>query len=294
MMVNVRLDCRGHLMGIDFDKVTSHIKEVAEVHILPYFRNLKADQVAFKTGDDPVTIADKEAESALTTRLLDLLPGSKVVGEEAFSVDSGILSRFFDESPVWVIDPVDGTRNFAKGNSEFGVIVALVKQNQTLAGWIYDPTSKEVITAENGSGAYYKGQRLKTLPPVPVESMTINMSPLIELPYKNSAVYKESGPILDAMTAGCHEYPRLVLQQPHFGKDRPLSLHARATRIHTNPWDDAAGVLIHSEAGGYGARWSGQPYSVTVLDQGLLLAPDRDSWQELRNWVSAFCELPVR
>jgi fructose-1,6-bisphosphatase/inositol monophosphatase family enzyme len=278
---------------IDIDAVTNHIKEVAEQHILPYFRHLKPEHIAYKIGDDPVTIADKEAESALSTRLLALLPGSKVVGEEAFSLDPGILSRFSGESPVWIIDPVDGTRNFAKGNREFGVIVALAKQNQVIAGWIYDPTSGEAVTAEKGGGAYYQGRKLSVLPPVPVEQMVLNISPRIQEPYENSPDYNKLQPVLDAMTAGCHEYPRLVLQQPHFGKSHPLALHARATLIHTNPWDEAAGVLIHGEAGGYGARWSGQAYSVTVFDQGLLLAPDRDSWQELKNWCGRFCELPV-
>jgi fructose-1,6-bisphosphatase/inositol monophosphatase family enzyme len=281
------------MIRVDPDKVTKHIKEVAEAHILPYFCNLKAEHIAYKIGDDPVTIADKEAESALSKRLLELLPGSNVVGEEAFAGDSTILSRFSDESPVWIIDPVDGTRNFARGNPEFGVIVALAKQNQILMGWIYDPTSGDMITAERGSGAWFKGEKLKVLPPVPVGDMTINASPLIVEPYRKSRYYNELKPVFDAMTAGCHEYPRLVLQQPHFGKKDPLALHARATRIHTNPWDEAAGVLIHGEAGGYGARWNGGAYSLNILDQGLLLAPDRDSWNELKNWCASFCELPV-
>ena len=94
-----------------------------------------------------MTIADKEAESALSARLLGLLPGSKVVGEEAFAYDSGILRQFFGESPVWIIDPIDGTRNFTRSSPEFGVIVALAKQNQVVAGWICDPTSGDVVVA---------------------------------------------------------------------------------------------------------------------------------------------------
>lgn len=280
------------MIRIDPLKVINHIKEVAEVNVLPYFRNLKADQIAFKTGDDPVTIADKEAESALSARLLELLPGSKVVGEEAFAADSGILSRFSGESPVWIIDPVDGTRNFAKGSPEFGIIVALVERCQAVAGWIYDPVSGDVVTAEKGAGAWFRGERLRVLPPASLRDMTISMSPLIVQPYQASPEYVADRPILDPMAAGCHEYPRLVVHRPHFGKQNPVSIHARATRLHTNPWDEAAGVLIHAEAGGYGARWSGEPYSVQVMDKGLLLAPDRDSWHALRDWIASFCELP--
>src|SRR5580704_17579619 len=88
---------------VDPDAVAMLIQDVAEEHILPYFRNLKAEHIAYKSGDDPVTIADKQAELALSSRLLDLLPGSNVVGEEAFASDQGILSRFSGESPVWIV-----------------------------------------------------------------------------------------------------------------------------------------------------------------------------------------------
>ena len=57
--------------------------------------------------------------------------------------------------------------------------------------------------------------------------------------------------------------------------------------------DEAAGVLIYAEAGGYSARWNGEPYNITVFDQGLLLAPDRDFWLAVKNWCASFCELPV-
>lgn len=284
------------LTHINLDQVTQHIREVSQAHILPYFRNLKAEHIAFKTGDDPVTIADKEAESALSTRLLDMLPGSKVVGEEAFAADSGILNRFSGESPVWIIDPVDGTRNFAKGNSEFGVIVALAKQNQVIAGWIYDPTSDEVVTAESGAGAYYKGRKLKVQPSRPLPEMFGALAIRIVEPYRASKPLDKlpgSAPSFEDMKAGAHEYPRLVIDGPHFGKMAPHPLHFRASKMQTNSWDDAAGVLIHREAGGYGATWSGAPYSIAVNNRGLLLAPDRDSWRELKNWVASFCELPV-
>lgn len=280
------------MIHIDHDKVISHIKEVAQVHILPYFSNLKTEHIAYKTGDDPVTIADKEAESVLTTRLLDLFPGSFVVGEEAFAADSSILNRFFGESPVWIVDPVDGTRNFAKGSSEFGVIVALAKQNQTLAGWIYDPLSGEVVSAEKGGGAWYKGQKLKVPASKPLPEMAGALSPRLIAPFMASGQDKAKAPAFEDMRAGAHEYPRLVIDAPHFGKTAPRPIHFRAHLSQTNSWDDAAGVLIHSEAGGYSATWEGDAYGVQVNDRGLLLAPDRDSWHAIKNWIASFCELP--
>ncbi|HEU0118556.1 MAG TPA: inositol monophosphatase family protein [Alphaproteobacteria bacterium] len=277
---------------IDPVQVSKIIQEVADEHILPRFRNLGEGDIAFKIGDDPVTIADKEAEKALSTRLSDLLPGSKVLGEEAFSSDSRILDLLFGESPVWIVDPVDGTRNFVRGSSEFGVIVSLSQRNQIIAGWIYDPTSKEVVTAEKGAGSWYKNQSLKVKSAAKLPEMHGFLGDrLLEHMNKSSDSIKIK-PVLNVMSAGAHEYPRLVVNGPHFGKDLP-QIHYRASYQYTTPWDDAAGILIHQEAGGYSAYWNGEAYKPSEMNRGIALTPDRDSWNEFRAWCQSFCALPV-
>jgi fructose-1,6-bisphosphatase/inositol monophosphatase family enzyme len=274
------------------DDVTQHIKEVAEQVVLPYFRNLKTEHIAYKIGDDPVTIADKESEIELTKRLSGLLPGSKVLGEEAFSTNPGLLDLFSGESPVWIVDPIDGTRNFAAGRPDFGIIVALSKQNQIVAGWIYDPVSREVVTAEQGSGAWWKGQKLKVLPTKPLEQMYGCLTQRIAEPFEESHNNKALAPKYEGMRAGAHEYPRLVIHESHFGHVSPRSFDFRASLFQTCAWDEAAGVLIHAEAGGHSARWNGQPYDLKIWDQGLLSATDPDSWHALRNWCANYCEFP--
>jgi fructose-1,6-bisphosphatase/inositol monophosphatase family enzyme len=278
-------------LGVSIDRVTDIIREVAAEHILPYFRNLKTGDIAFKIGDDPVTIADKQAEIALSTRLLDLLPGSKVVGEEAFALNPGMLESFYSESPVWIIDPIDGTRNFVRGSCEFGVIVALAKQNQTIAGWIYDPTSGEVVTAEKGAGAYYNGTKLKVLPADGFDNLRGFMGDRLLEHYHKAKDIKPMPLLSQVMTAGAHEYPQLVIDGPHFGKDNPQA-HFRASYFYATPWDDAAGVLIHQEAGGYSAHWNGEAYRPSVMHKGLALLPDRESWDEFKAWCQSYCELP--
>jgi fructose-1,6-bisphosphatase/inositol monophosphatase family enzyme len=279
------------VIKIDFNNVRQAIEDVAEEHILPYFGALKTEDVSFKIGDDPVTIADQKAESALSARLLDLLPGSNVVGEEAFAANPGILNRFYDELPVWIIDPIDGTRNFVKGDTRFGVIVALTKQNQTIAGWIYDPTSKEMVEVELGSGAFYKGHRLKTAPAAPFPDMFGYLGDRLVDTLSRCPDAAVQAPNYTMMSAGAHEYPSLVIQQPHFGGDKPFA-HFRASFFHCTPWDDAAGVLMHREAGGYSAFWSGDTYQPSMMHTGLALAPDQDSWNKLREWCLTFADLP--
>lgn len=275
---------------VDIETVTSIIREVAAKHILPHFRNLKTADIAYKVGDDPVTIADKETEKALSARLLDLLPGSKVMGEEDFSANPGVFESLSGESPVWIIDPVDGTRNFVAGKDEFGVIVALAEQNQLLAGWIYSPASDEIITTEKGAGAYYKGQKLKVSPSKPLPQMEGFLGDrLLEL-YKKASLSNDVPPIFEMMRAGAHEYPRLVMGETSYTKNKP-QLHFRASAFYSTPWDDAAGVLIHQEAGGYSAFWDGSAYRPSVMHQGLALAPDKDSWEALRDWCRTFTDL---
>lgn len=279
------------MLKVNFGAVEQAIREVAATEIMPRFRNLGEGDIAFKTGDDPVTIADKSAELALSNHLLGLLPRSKVVGEEAFASNQGISEAFFGESPVWIIDPIDGTRNFVAGKPVFGVIVALAERNQTVAGWLYDPTSDEFVTAEKGAGAWFKGQRLKTLSADKLENMRGSLGERITAAYEASE--KKQGPIYErTMMAGCHEYARLIINAPHFSNPG-MQWHFRASLMHYSPWDDAAGVLIHHEAGGYAAHMNGDLTKSGDYGGGLMVMPDQDSWHEMHSWIGSFCELPI-
>ena len=89
-----------------------------------------------KNPGDLVTVADQLAEQALTSRLLDLDPGSAVVGEEAVAANHTILERAAAGGRVWIIDPIDGTGSFARGATRFAVMVALLDEGrQSLAGF---------------------------------------------------------------------------------------------------------------------------------------------------------------
>ena len=135
------------------------MRDVAAEHVMPRFRSLADQDVETKTGPlDLVTIADREAEAALTRRLPDLVPGSVVVGEEAVCADPTIVARLAEDAPVWVLDPVDGTRNFVNGENLFGVMVALVERQETICGWIFTPIDDIMLTVERGAGARVNGQ----------------------------------------------------------------------------------------------------------------------------------------
>src|SRR5689334_19165448 len=126
-------------------RVTELIDRVAASVVMPSFRALRPEDIHSKnTPGDPedlVTIVDKAAERSLIQGLSGLVPGAAFVGEEAVCENPTILSALNQTAPAWLIDPVDGTKNFARGNADFGVMLALVQHGITHAAWIAVPAA---------------------------------------------------------------------------------------------------------------------------------------------------------
>ena len=117
-------------------------------------------------------MADVASERQISRRLRDLLPGSRVVGEEATAENPGLLDTFAqDDGWIWVIDPIDGTSNFASGKPVFALMVGLVRQGETTAAWILDPNGPRCATAERGAGAWLDGTPLALGPPPAPEAL---------------------------------------------------------------------------------------------------------------------------
>ncbi len=254
------------------------LREVSQVEIMPRFKHLVAGDVRTKSGPlDPVTVADEAAELALSAGLRALFPGDDVLGEEAVSADFSLLGRLKQPGRVWIIDPIDGTANFAAELPLFGVMAALVEEDRILAGFIHDPVSDDTAVATLGGGAWMvtpRGARrpLRVAAPVPVRQMVGSMSwRYMEEPLRSHVLHR-----LDRMAAvtdyrcAAHQYRMLAGGHCHAQMFRKLL-----------PWDHAAGFLLHQEAGGYGRRFDGSAYTPSNIGGGLLLTPDAASWEEL-------------
>lgn len=257
---------------LDFEAVGQVLRDVAAQEICPRFRNLSDEAISTKThASDLVTIADVRAEAALSERLTRLLPGSVTLGEEAVYADPEIKARLGGDAPVWIIDPVDGTANFARGNPEFAVIVALVESRKTVAGWIYDPMRGRMFTAERGGGVWSEGEgrRLRMR-----QREGRDLSALTGCIGKRLA--ERHGHLFAGITrqgSAAHDYMAMVDGRLDFRLFRLL-----------NPWDHAAGVLMVEEAGGCARLLTETPYTPEfhVLASGLMIAPDAETWAELR------------
>lgn len=272
-------------MRPDPDRVIKIIRKVAAAEIMPRFGTLAAADVRQKRGpNDLVTVADIAAEKALGVALGALWPGSVVVGEEAVDADPAVIELLGGEAPVWLLDPVDGTNNFARGKPCFAVIVAFCVGGETVGGWIHDPVSDTTVWALRNDGAWLRTSsgRARLRPPLakPTDDMTGSLG------YRWARRMKERikagvamlGPRLVRYGCTGREYMDLATGKLDF---------AAYTRL--KPWDHAAGVMIYEEAGGYArltdvgsAAESGYRPLPAILDATLLLASDRGRWRELK------------
>jgi fructose-1,6-bisphosphatase/inositol monophosphatase family enzyme len=252
------------------DAVTSLMRQVARDIVLPRFRNLAADDVEEKAPDDLVTIADRESEDALTAGLSALDPDARVIGEEACAADPSLLDGI-DRGRVWIIDPIDGTNNFAAGKSPFGIMIALVQDGVTQAGWILDPVSGRLCHTAIGNGAYVDSRRVVTRPSegvLPTAAIaTYFLSAERQADLKGRADGKLS--IVAIPRCAAEQYPRLV-----------LGINDIALFEKTLPWDHAAGALFVSEAGGVVRRPDGTDYRVGDTRRGMIGAASPRLWDD--------------
>ncbi len=251
--------------------------EVAAAEVLPRFRGVMSESARTKTGpDDLVTDADIAAERALGIALSALLPGVVMVGEEAVSADPTVLDRLSGDDLVAVVDPVDGTWNFAHGLPIFGMILALVQGGRTLAGVIHYPVTGDFIAATPGGGAWHVAAdgartRLSVAAPAPVAELSGFIAPRRMARAEQVALAALQFRATQTLRCSAWEHRAICSGAMGFLLTEGLM-----------PWDHAAGVLIHAEAGGFSALLDGGAYRPTLTAGHLLLAPDAETWDSVR------------
>lgn len=258
--------------------VEAIMREASERAILPRYQQLSAAQIDAKAPDDLVTVADRDSEALLTDHLAWLLPDAQVVGEEAVHADPAVLDRL-RQGLCWIVDPLDGTNNFAGGKPPFGVLVALADRGETLGGWILDCLSGRFCHAGQGTGAWIDGERVTATPSG--EALPIaGISTLFLDEDQRERMREHIAPhyrLVDIPRCAAEQYPRLVLGT------NDVSVFQR-----TLPWDHAAGVLFLNEAGGHCARPDGTPYRVDEFDRtGLIGASSKALFDDLAQRLSA-------
>ena len=254
-------------------EVTTLMCEVATTVVMPRFRMLAAHEIAEKSPGEIVTSVDLEAERRLHDGLAALGLGARIVGEEAVAQAPALLDDV-GEGLVWLIDPLDGTANFAAGQRPFGMMVALVDDGVPIAGWLLDPSSGRMFFAERGKGATCEG--IKVRPPAPARPpLRAALGTHFMRPRRRARVHaraEQRFTVVPVPRCAAESYPRLVLGQDD------IALFQRIL-----PWDHAAGALLLTEIGGRVTHWDGSPYRVGSGRTGVLAATGERLWQEAAN-----------
>ncbi len=244
------------------------VRRVAWAEIMPRFRALPDDDIRSKSRpDDLVTEADIRAEAAITDGVRRILPRALVVGEEAVSDDAAILDGLGGAEIAVIVDPVDGTWNFAKGLATFGVILAVAEHGKTVFGLLYDPVMDDWIWTRAGGGTWYQKadaepRQLRITGDAPMEQ-AVGFVPLFLYPLP--VRMKLAGAIpgfrrIWSVRCSCHEYRLMAQGHADFCLTGSL-----------NPWDHAAGALAVVEAGGAAGLVDGRPYTAATLGDGYLV-----------------------
>jgi fructose-1,6-bisphosphatase/inositol monophosphatase family enzyme len=257
----------------DAQRVAELMRETAVAELLPRFRNLAEGEVREKRPGDVVTVADVASEQRLAVGLAKILPGVPVVGEEAVEKDAGLVDLIGRPGErCWVVDPLDGTANFAAGRDRFAMIVCLIDDRETVGGWILDVPNDRMAVALKGQGVALDGRPAVGEPPRrPLQGL---LAPRVhrEFDRQLAPTHRQRLGTLSTLRCAGREYIEMLSGTYDF------NLYRR-----TKPWDHAAGALMMREAGGQAIRLKGTPYRpAEPIDSGIISAPSAEAVAQAR------------
>jgi len=212
--------------------------------LLSYFNNAQQLTHTDKQGNGFVTEADLASERYLIEQLRMLLPEAAITAEESGNAGSGIFR--------WVIDPLDGTTNFAQGLHYFCISVALTQDDIPQVAAIYQPVLNEFFYAERGKGAWLNGRKIVVSKVHDIQKAMISVC----LPYDHA----EFDPLLHALD----RVAKQAYSIRHFGAAALDLANVACGRMdgiffaHLGWWDVAAGMLLIEEAGGQISDFTGK------------------------------------
>lgn len=221
--------------------------------ILNYYAD-REKLVEFKGHANLVTIADKKSEELIIGGILNRYPSHSILAEESGTTQSGA-------SVKWIIDPLDGTTNFAHGYPFYCVSIAVEEEGEVVCGAVYDPVRDEMFSAARGAGAYCNGERLRVSEVTRVSEALL----ITGFPYnfreRLETVMSQFGKFLVASQA--------VRRGGSAALDLCYVAGGRLDgfwELYLQPWDTAAGCVILEEAGGRVTDFKGSPFSIYMKE----------------------------
>jgi len=233
------------MTAIDFAAFVNELASVSGETILPFFRTaLSIEDKGRHGGFDPVTAADRAAETAMRTLIRRTFPNHGIIGEEYGKERA-------DAEYVWVLDPIDGTKSFISGMPAWGTLIALLRSGEPVFGMMNQPFTRERFSGD-GAKAHYRG---------PAGARDLRVRPCAELSH---AVLFTTSPLL--MNAGDREiFGRVeqVVRLSRYGGDCYAYCMLAAGHVdlvietELKPYDVVPLVPIITGAGGVITTWQG-------------------------------------
>lgn len=264
----------------DIRRVGDLLASAARSEIMPRFRNLATGDVREKSSAfDVVTEADEAAEAVIADGLRASFPQAVIIGEEAAERDPVLLQAIGSADMAFLLDPIDGTKNFTAGLPLFGLMSAAIVRGEIVGGVIYDPVTRDWAYAVRGEGAWLEtddGRTTDMRVAAPVDPSHMHaVAGTNFLPEPLRSTVSRNLPKIGMnfwLRCAAHEYRMAAAGHCHLLVYNKLM-----------PWDHAAGWLLHKEAGGHSAHFDGRPYHPTHHTGGLICAPDETSWHAARD-----------
>jgi fructose-1,6-bisphosphatase/inositol monophosphatase family enzyme len=249
------------------------MRETAAAELLPRFRALAKEDIRHKRPGDIVTVADVASEHRLAAGLARILPGVPMVGEEAVEKEPGLVDLIGRAGEAcWIVDPLDGTSNFAAGKDRFAMIICLVHDTVAVAGWILDVPRGHMAMALRGQGVTLDGTPVKRARPARPPIGFVGYKVRKEFDRQLPPEQRRSLGRVSTMNCAGAEYLEILSGRADFNLYRM-----------TKPWDHAAGTLMMAEAGGDAVCFDGRPYTPgQPVNSGLICAAHPQTLTQVR------------
>ncbi len=225
-------------MGQPLKNIAIDAARAAGVIIIRAMKRLDTIKIAEKQPNDFVTEVDERVEQEIVSIIKRAYPSHSILGEE-----SGLTEG---DDYQWIIDPIDGTRNFIHGFPHFAVSIAVSYKNKIEHGVIYDPLRQELFTATRGQGAQLNDRRIRVSARKQIKDCLFGTGFAYRHTDKENPI---PGKILEAMLPACGDIRRVgaaTLDLAYVACGRLDGFWEMGLK----PWDMAAGALLIKEAGG--------------------------------------------
>ena len=260
--------------------ISDLLVEVNKLIILKYYKNLSSKHIDTKSSDDDfVSIADKESEIYIVKNLLGFLNINQYIGEETSYSNKDDHKTFKTNGLYWVIDPIDGTKNYINGKNEFCSMISLVFNSIPIASFVYCPLKDLLVYAFKGFGTYSLKIKTKKIDQLRIQQNSFTnivgsggtkgiQEPLRQKVLQNLRKYT------NRLFIGSAGIEAIMLAS----NETQFVFHGRVT-----PWDHSPVDLIIKESGGC-VYMLNDKTEFNIFSEGPILAASNDQiWKNIRS-----------